>query len=275
MTMLKPGGLREYAPQNYARQMRLMSSVLLQGVDGLRRGTDFAPTGSNTDMQVSIAAGAALLHFPGVLQGANVYPSDAAEFRSLGAAPSTGTRYDVLGIQVWDKEYGDLVDDWDLKILTNPQVNNQILPVPSPASAKWYPMYRIGVPHGATRANQCTFTRIANIAALLKDGKYGDAEVAFPDQPIVTYHTNVVRADGWVYSFAAPAPINYSTIIIVPVAPISGTPNIFGGYTLDRSRLSPNDYWFRAYSANGGALPEGTNIAYYAVYMPASLLSGE
>lgn len=275
MTLLKPGGLREFAPQNYARQVRLMSSALLQGVDGLRKASDFTVSGSNTDMTAQITAGLALLHYPGTLQGANPFASDATESRTISAAPATGTRYDVLGIQVWDKEYGDTLDDWDLKIVTNPAIGSQVLPVPSPATAKWWPLYKIAVPHGATRANMCTFTRLATVAAYMKDGKYGAGEVAFPDQPIVTHHTNSVRADGWVYSFVVPAPISYSTIVIVPTSPLSGTPDIFGGYGLDRSRLTPVDFWFRAYSANGGALPEGTAIQYDAVYMPLSYLSGD
>jgi hypothetical protein len=180
MTLLKPGGVREYAAQNWTRQVRLLTTLMLHGVDGTGNTWDFEPTGNNTSMDVSLFQGWAYLHMPTPFQGANVFVSDSPYTKTLGSAPAGGTRYDVIGIQVWDQEYGDSKDDWDIVVLTNPAINSKVLPTPSPSTCKWYPLFMVAVPHGVTSAAQCTFTRLSKQTAYTRSGGYGGDDLNAP-----------------------------------------------------------------------------------------------
>lgn len=281
MTLLQPGGMREFAAENYMRQLRLLATVLLQGQSGRVGVNDYNATPSNTSMDVQLAAGCSLIQMPGLYQGANVFASDAPVTKTLNAAPGSGTRHDVIGIQVWDQEYGDLLDSWDIVYLANPTVNSTTLPAPgmpgvsSPASAAWLPIVGIDVPAKVTTSNRCTFRHLASTVAQIRSGGYTGTDLALPPSDVVTHQENVVGAGGWVYSFIVPSPIGFgiATIDLVFTYPTGGTPNAVGGWILDRTRgifsaAKTADYYFRVFRPDGSVLDEGSGIQYDAIYKP-------
>lgn len=261
MTMVKPT-IQESAGV-HMRVVRMAFSAFLDG-PGLAQATDFLVSGDPSALALNIAPGVAFLEMPNDRNGYEPLISDGVETRSLGTAPNSGTRTDLVYLGIKDQEFGDLNNDWEIFVKTNPSVGTGTPPAPDLMAAT-YKLAEVDVPAKVTRGSQCVIRRAGGTTAPVRDGGYQPGDLVLPSLPVFTKKDTITSfGSAGSATRAHGAPFRPRSIIVqingVPLSRTTAVAAIVQDQTINATTFTWN------LTLPGGWWPSGATGPVFASY---------